>query len=117
MTPMGTVMLLALRTVLWQVNLRHALEHRLRTALTVAGIAAGVTLAVSITLINATLVSGVRSAGRELAGAAEIEIAGADRTGLDEDAVAVVDNVDGVSALFPCCEASPECAGRGSPRA
>jgi putative ABC transport system permease protein len=94
-------MLLALRTMLSQVNLRHALDHRLRTALTVAGIAAGVTLAVSISLINATLASGVRSAGRELAGAAEIEVAGADRTGLDEDAVALVDNVDGVEHTVP----------------
>ena len=91
----------ALRTLVGQLNLRHVVERRLRTALTVVGVAAGVTLAVSISMINDTLVNSVRSTARELAGAAEIEVAGADRTGLPEKVVPAVGDVDGVSAAIP----------------
>ncbi len=56
-----------------RVNGRHLVEKRLRTALTVAGVAAGVALVTSITVINSTLLSSVREGIRNLAGAAEIE--------------------------------------------
>ncbi|HEX2057296.1 MAG TPA: FtsX-like permease family protein [Actinomycetota bacterium] len=84
-----------------RVNARHLLEKRLRTALTVGGVAAGVALVTSITVINSTLLSSVRESIRNLAGAAEIEVASADETGLPVAAVDDVEAVEGVDAAVP----------------
>ncbi|HYP24799.1 MAG TPA: FtsX-like permease family protein [Actinomycetota bacterium] len=84
-----------------RVNGRHLVEKRLRTALTIGGVAAGVALVTSITVINSTLLSSVREGIRNLAGAAEIEVASADETGLPEDVVAEVAAVGGVEAAVP----------------
>ncbi len=87
--------------LLQRVNGRHLKEKRLRTFLTLAGIAAGVALVTSITVINSTLLSSVREGMRNLAGAAEIEVAAADETGLPEAAVAEVAAVEGVDEAVP----------------
>ena len=84
-----------------RVNARHLLEKRLRTLLTIAGVAAGVALVTSITVINSTLLSSVREGIRDLAGAAEIEVASADETGLAMDAVVRVEALDGVDDAVP----------------
>lgn len=84
-----------------RVNARHLMEKRLRTALTIGGVAAGVALVTSITVINSTLLSSVRDGIRNLAGAAEIEVAAADETGLPLDAVPEIEAVDGVDAAVP----------------
>ncbi|MDQ3953171.1 MAG: ABC transporter permease, partial [Actinomycetota bacterium] len=84
-----------------RVNARHLVEKRLRTALTVGGIAAGVALVTSITVINSTLLSSVRESIRNLAGAAEIEVASAHETGLPMEAVDAIESVDGVDVAVP----------------
>lgn len=84
-----------------RVNGRHLVEKRLRTALTIAGVAAGVALVTSITVINSTLLSSVREGIRNLAGSAEIEVASADETGLAGTVVAEIRALEGVEAAVP----------------
>ncbi|MDQ3914025.1 MAG: ABC transporter permease [Actinomycetota bacterium] len=84
-----------------RVNGRHLVEKRLRTLLTIGGIAAGVALITSITVINSTLLSSVRQGIRNLAGAAEIEVASADETGLPMTAAEEIEAVDGVEDAVP----------------
>jgi putative ABC transport system permease protein len=85
----------------WRVNARHLREKRLRTLLTIGGIAAGVALVTSITVINSTLLSSVREGIRNLAGAAEIEVASADETGLAPEYVERIEALDGVYDAVP----------------
>jgi putative ABC transport system permease protein len=100
-----------------RINLRHMLERKLRTSLTVLGVAAGVTLVTSIVMINATLLSSARTTARDLGGAAEIEVAGSDRTGLPEDVVGRVQSVSGVKEAVPVLRTSSTLGGdRGSDR-
>lgn len=94
-----------------RVNARHLVEKRLRTALTIAGVAAGVALVTSITVINSTLLSSVREGIRNLAGAAEIEVASADETGLPMDAVADVEAVEGVDSAVPVARTTAHLTG------
>lgn len=94
-----------------RVNGRHLVEKRLRTALTVGGVAAGVALVTSITVINSTLLSSVREGIRSLAGAAEIEVAAADETGLPAGVVAEVDALEGVEAAVPVARTTAHLTG------
>ena len=91
----------AFRTVLRRMNLRHFRDKRLRTLLTVSGVASGVMLVFSIGLINATLLDSVRSSVRELAGAAEIEVVASDQNGLPTSAARAIQGVDGVQRAVP----------------
>lgn len=94
-----------------RVNARHLVEKRLRTALTIGGIAAGVALVTSITVINSTLLSSVQEGIRSLAGAAEIEVAAADETGLPLSAVEQVEAVDGVDDAVPVARTTAHLTG------
>jgi putative ABC transport system permease protein len=98
---------------LWRVNGRHLVEKRLRTLLTVAGVAAGVALVTSITVINSTLLSSVRESIRSLAGAAEIEVAAPAETGLPERTVRTVEAVDGVESAVPVSRTTAHLTGPG----
>ena len=84
-----------------RVNLRHFMQRRLRTALTVSGVAAGVALIFSISVINATLVSTVRSSIRLLGGEAELEVAATDLTGLPQKTIERVASTEGVERAIP----------------
>jgi putative ABC transport system permease protein len=83
------------------MNARHLRERKLRTLLTLAGVAAGVALVFSISVINATLLTTFRSSIRELAGAAEIEVAAADQSGLPMTTVDEVEEIEGVERAVP----------------
>ncbi|HEX2296005.1 MAG TPA: FtsX-like permease family protein [Actinomycetota bacterium] len=96
-----------------RVNARHLFEKRLRTALTLAGVAAGVALVTSITVINSTLLSSVREGIRNLAGEAELEVAAADETGLDLAAVEEVEAVEGVGDAVPVVRTTVHLTGPG----
>ena len=87
--------------LLRRINLRHLGSKKLRTALTIAGIAAGVALMFSINVINATLLSSFRSSIRDLAGAAELEVAATDSAGLPQDLVRSVVALEGVDRAVP----------------
>lgn len=89
-------------TPLFQLmNLRHLRERKLRTLLTLGGVAAGVALVFSISVINATLLTSFRASVRDLAGSAEIEVAAADQTGLPVADVGAVEGVPGVERAVP----------------
>src|SRR3990170_2536339 len=97
-----------------RINLRHFMEKRLRTALTISGIAAGVALMFSIAVINDTLLGTFRASVRDLAGAAEIEVAAPDQTGLPERTVARVASVDGVRRAVPALRATTRLSRAGA---
>ncbi|HYI46330.1 MAG TPA: FtsX-like permease family protein [Actinomycetota bacterium] len=101
------------RTLFVRMNLRHFREKRLRSLLTISGVSAGVMLVFSIGLINATLLESVRSSVRALAGAAEIEVATADRNGIPTSSVARIQEVDGVEKAVPVLRSTTVVTGRG----
>ena len=94
-----------------RVNLRHARRHRLRTLLTIAGVASGVALTFSINVINTTLVTSFRSSVRELAGDAELEVAAADASGLPAATVDEVERTEGVANAVPVLRTTTEVSG------
>lgn len=101
-------------TLLRRINLRHLTRKRLRTLLTVAGIASGVALMFSISVINATLLSSFRSSIRDLAGNAELEVAATDASGLPARYVDAVGQVSGVERAVPVIRTTTEVTGAAS---
>lgn len=87
--------------ILRRVNLRHLRSKKLRTVLTIGGIGAGVALMFSINVINATLLSSFRSSIRDLAGAAELEVAATDSAGLPQGFIRRVASIEGVEQAVP----------------
>lgn len=100
-----------LLTLLLRINLRHLTRKKLRTLLTVAGIAAGVALMFSISVMNATLLSSFRSSIRDLAGSAELEVAATDASGLPDRYLQVVGGVPGVERVVPVIRTTTELTG------
>lgn len=100
-----------LALVLSSVNLRHFRRRKMRTALTAGGIAAGVALVFSISVINGTLLSSARASVRDLAGAAELEVASADTTGLPGRDVQLVAGVTGVEKAVPVLRVNTKLTG------
>nr|MBA2725331.1 ABC transporter permease [Actinomycetota bacterium] len=96
-----------------RVNLRHLWGHKLRTLLTVLGIASGVALVFSIQVINATLLSSLQSSVRDLGGAAEFELAASDTTGFDDAVIEEVEAIDGVEAAVPVLRTMTRLTGGG----
>ena len=100
-----------LLTLLRRINLRHLTRKKLRTLLTIAGIAAGVALMFSISVINATLLSSFRSSIRDLAGSAELEVAATDASGLPDRYLEAVEGVPGVDRTVPVIRTTTEITG------
>ncbi len=98
-------------TLARRMNLRHFARRRLRTILTVTGVAAGVALVFSISVINATLLSSFRSSVRDLAGRAELEVAAAGQVGLPEEAAARVGRLRGVEEAVPALRTTTRVVG------
>jgi len=94
-----------------RLNLRHLWGHKLRTLLTLSGIAAGVALVFSIQVINATLLSSLRSSARDLAGAAELELSASDTTGFDSGILQEIEDVSGVDAAIPVLRSTSRLTG------
>jgi len=89
-------------TVLFRmVSIRHLLHRRLRSAITLVGVAGGVTLLLSVTLINATLHSSIQTSAQNVAGNAQIEVSATDQAGLPDRDVAVINSVSGVDQAIP----------------
>ena len=95
------------------MNVRHFLRRRLRTGLTVTGVAAGVALVFSIAIINSTLLSSFRHSLRELAGRAEIEVASADQAGIPEEWAGDIAELDGVEHAVPVIRTTTRVSGAG----
>jgi putative ABC transport system permease protein len=81
--------------LLQTVSLPRMREHRLRTTLTVFGIALGVAIVVAVLLVSRSVVSGVTRSIDDLAGKADLQIS-AGASGLDERVFERVRAVDGV---------------------
>jgi putative ABC transport system permease protein len=104
--------------MLRRVNLRHVRERKLRTSLTVAGVAAGVALVFSVAIINATLSSSFETSLRTLAGIADVEVSSADTSGLSDASIAAIERVDGVERAVPALRVVTRIAGpKGEVRA
>jgi putative ABC transport system permease protein len=103
-------------TVLRFLGLRHFRRRKLRTLLTAGGIAAGVALVFSISVINGTLLSSARESVRAQAGAAQIEVASADTTGLPSSAVGVVEKTPGVERAIPVMRVTTKLTGASGAR-
>lgn len=99
-------------TILRLMNVRHLLHRKLRTGLTVTGVAAGVALVFSIAIINATILSSFRASLRALAGSAELEVAAAaDQAGIPEAWIEDVAAVPGVERAVPIIRTTTELVG------
>ncbi|HEV3484079.1 MAG TPA: ABC transporter permease, partial [Vicinamibacterales bacterium] len=88
-------------TIVRRINIRHVRSRWRRSLLTIAGIAAGVTLVVSISVINQSIAGATRDSIRFLAGEAEIEVASAGQEGLPQETVEMVRAVPGVERAVP----------------
>jgi putative ABC transport system permease protein len=105
--PMGLVYLLALLLRPWRlgrllrtVSLPRMQEHPLRTAFTVLGISLGVAVLVSVVLVSRSIVSGVTATVDDLAGKADLQVAGGS-SGFDEAVLDKVRELPGVYKLTP----------------
>lgn len=102
-----------MRVLVVGLNVRHLLRRRLRTFLTLSGIAAGVALAFSIGVINTTLFTSFRSSVRDLAGSAELEVAATDQNGMPLSVLEEVQEVPGVDRAVPILRATTSLKGSG----
>jgi putative ABC transport system permease protein len=75
-------------------------EHRLRTTLTVLGVALGVAVLVAVVTANHSIVAGTKATLDDLSGKADLQIS-AGASGFDESLLDVVKQVDGVYRLTP----------------
>lgn len=82
------------------VSLPRMREHRLRTSLTIFGVALGVAVLVSVVLVSRSIVAGVSASVDDLAGKADLQIhAGA--AGFDESAIDRIAAVPGIAKSAP----------------
>jgi putative ABC transport system permease protein len=103
-------------TILRRVTARHFREHRLRLALTVAGIAAAVSMMVAISIINATLRQSIRSETAGLAGSATLQVLPGGATPLPDSSVGVAAATPGVRAAVPVLRVISKLSHRRSSR-
>ncbi|MDQ4026143.1 MAG: ABC transporter permease, partial [Actinomycetota bacterium] len=93
------------------MSIRRLLDRRVRLALTVLGIASGVALYTSISIINATVATTARANIRNLAGAAELEVAAPGESGLLARTVRDVAATPGVRHAVPLLRVSTRLTG------
>jgi putative ABC transport system permease protein len=89
--------------LLSSVSIPRYREHRLRTSLTVLGVALGVSVLVAVVLVNRSIVNSVTATFDDIGGKAELSVVGG-ATGLDESYVDVVTAVPGVAHATPVLE-------------
>jgi len=101
-------------TIFRLVNLRELTGRRRRAALTAIGIAAGVSLAVAITLVNATVRGTVDQTALGLAGEARFEVRPLGPRSLSDRVVRTAQRVPGVDAVVPTTQQVTRMEHRGS---
>ena len=88
------------------LNLRRLRRQPLRAALAVIAVGAGVSLAVSVVVLTASINRSFAESGRRLAGPAPLRVVGAlSRGGIDEATIPRVARVPGVAAAAPVIQA------------
>ena len=81
------------------VSLPRFHEHRLRTALTVLGIALGVAVLIAVVLVNRSVMRGFTETLEDVSGRVDLEVTAA--RGFEEDRLDVVRGVAGVAPRRP----------------
>lgn len=99
-----------------QVGLRHLVRHRLRSTLTVGGIAAGVALLFAITTMNASLVETIRASATAFDTTADVQVTAVSPGGLAETVSEDVAAVDDVRRVAPLLQVRTTVTGPGEER-
>src|SRR5207253_8927818 len=95
----SAVMLRLLNTISW----RHAVRHRLRTALTFFGIVLGVAVIVAIAVVNRSLTTSFQSTIDQIAGKAVLQVANGE-SGIPESLFPIARDTEGVKEAAPAVE-------------
>jgi putative ABC transport system permease protein len=100
---------------LWRfIGLRHLTEKRLRSALTVLGVALGISLYLAIRLINQATIGALEQNVRALTGLAALTVT-AGETGFDEAWLETIRTTPGVKAAVPLVQARASVISPGPP--
>jgi putative ABC transport system permease protein len=83
------------------LHLRRFREHRVRTLLSVVGIAAGTTVVVAVTCLYWSMSASIEQATTDIAGQADLEVGALTEGGFDQALLAEVEKVDGVRVAVP----------------
>src|SRR5262245_7530420 len=90
--------------LLTTISLRHVMRHRLRTALTIFGIALGVAVIVSIAIVNRSLTTSFQSTIDQIAGKAVLQVANGE-SGIAEALFPTIRDTEGVRDAAAAVEA------------
>ncbi|MDB4973553.1 MAG: transporter permease protein [Myxococcaceae bacterium] len=119
---LGVVSAMALAFSPWKlgrmlqtVSLPRMREHRLRTSFTVLGVALGVAVLVAVIMVSRSIVSSVTHTVGDLAGKAELQVAG-DSTGFDEAVLDKLRDVPGIHKLTPVVQQTATLRPKGGGR-
>lgn len=88
-------------TVFGWINLRHFASHRLRSFLSILGVALGVMLIVSVSVLNRSIITSFIELLDAVAGKAVIEVSAPSRSGFDEQLLIDVVEVEGIKDAIP----------------
>ncbi len=83
------------------LNLRRFVEHRMRTALSISGVAIGAALLVAVLGLLGSLTGSVEGFIQDLSGLADLEVSGVSGEGLEEQTFFKVEEAEGVKAAVP----------------
>ncbi|HEX2932650.1 MAG TPA: ABC transporter permease, partial [Candidatus Binatia bacterium] len=89
--------------LLLSISWRHAARHRLRTALTLFGVALGVAVIVAIAIVNRSLSTSFQSTIDQIAGKAVLQVANGE-SGIAESLFPTVRDTPGVADVAPAVE-------------
>lgn len=91
------------------ISLRRLLEHRLRSGMTIAGVALGVAVLVAVVLVNRGILGSFSESLDQISGRVHLEVRGGD-TGLPEELLDSVRGVPGVRAASVAIQRSLDVA-------
>jgi putative ABC transport system permease protein len=94
---------LPLGRLLRTISIPRMEEHRVRTALTVFGVALGVAVLASVSIVNRNVLGGVARTVDDIAGKADLQV-GSGSSGFSESLLDVVSAVPGVAAISPALQ-------------
>ncbi len=102
--------MLAPLTLLWLIARAHFFQRPIRTILTVAGVALGVSASVAVRTANLEVLKGFEDSVMAVAGPATLEVSGGE-LGLDETIITTLRHIPGVAAAKPVIEQGVRVAG------
>lgn len=93
------------------ISIRRLLEHRLRSGMTILGVALGVAVLVAVVLVNRGIIGSFAESLDQISGRVHLEVRGGD-TGLPEELLETVRKVPGVRAATVAIQRSLDVAER-----